>query len=122
MADLLLYLSFATLLAHELDAIHKHEWRILFVLQALPETTARRAFVLLHIPLVALLLWLVSHPSETVRLGSQVGLDTFMVIHAGLHWRLEPGAAAVFKTPFSRSLIYGAALLAFLHLGVLLSR
>lgn len=122
MIDFLFYLAFATLLAHELDAVHKHEWRILFVLRSLPDPTARRAFVLLHIPLVAFLLWLVGHPSETVRLASQVGLDSFMVIHAGLHRRLEPGAAVTFKTPFSRALIYGAALLGLLHLGVLLSK
>lgn len=122
MTHFLFYLAFATLLAHELDAVQKREWQILFVLRALPEPTARRAFALLHIPLVTLILWLVGHPSEAVRLGSQVSLDLFMVMHAGLHWWLEPGAAAAFKTRFSRALIYSAALLAFLHLGVLVSR
>ncbi len=122
MADFLFYLAFATLVAHELDAVLKHEWRFLFVLRALPEATARRTFVLLHVPLVALLLWLVSHFSQTVQIVSQVGLDIFMIVHAGLHWRLEPGVAAAFKTTFSRSLIYGTALLALLHLGLLLSR
>ena len=122
MADTLFYLAFATLIAHELDAVHKREWRILFVLRGLPETTARRVFVLLHIPLLALLVWLVAHPSNTVQLVSRVSLDVFMILHAGLHRRLEPGAAAAFKTPFSRLLIYGAALLGLLDLGVLLSR
>ncbi len=122
MADPLFYLAFATLLAHELDAVHKREWRILFVLRGLPEATARRVFVLLHIPLLALLMWLVSHPSDTVQLVSRVSLDVFMILHAGLHRRLEPGAAAAFKTPFSRLLIYGAALLGLLDLVVLLSR
>lgn len=122
MADPLFYLAFATLLAHELDAVHKREWRILFVLRGLPEATARRVFVLLHIPLLALLMWLVSHPSDTVQLVSRVSLDVFMILHAGLHRRLEPGAAAAFKTPLSRLLIYGAALLGLLDLVVLLSR
>ncbi len=104
MADFLFYLAFATLVAHELDAVLKHEWRFLFVLRALPEATARRTFVLLHVPLVALLLWLVSHFSQTVQIVSQVGLDIFMIVHAGLHWRLEPVGSEVARVSHSRHL------------------
>ena len=56
MTDLLFYLAFAGLVTHELDAVHKHEWRLLFVLRAMPDESARRAFILIHIPLFAALL------------------------------------------------------------------
>jgi hypothetical protein len=45
-------------MAHELDAMTQAEWRLLFILSSLPEVIAEVVFVLLHIPLVAGLLWL----------------------------------------------------------------
>lgn len=67
MTDLLFYLAFAGLVTHELDAVHKHEWRLLFILRAISDGSARRAFILLHLPLFAALLWLVAHPVEVTR-------------------------------------------------------
>ena len=119
MLDLLFYFAFSALLAHELDAVHEHEWRLLFVLRAMPDENARRAFVLLHVPVVALLLWLTASPSEEVRIGTTTGLDLFMVVHAGLHWRLSGHPKYEFRTAHSRLLIYGAAALALVHLALL---
>ncbi len=119
MAGFVFYLAFSTLLAHELDAVHKREWRLLFVLRGLPEEPARRAFVLAHVPLIALLLWLAAHPDEAVRFWTPVGLDLFMVVHAGLHRRLEGHPEYGFTSVPSRLLIYGAAGLALVHLGLL---
>lgn len=119
MLDLIFYLAFSTLLAHELDAVHKREWRLLFVLRAMPDESARRAFVLLHVPLVAVLLWLTAFPDETVRLWTIVSLDLFMVVHAGLHWRLSDHPKYAFHTAHSQLLIGGAAALALIHLSLL---
>ena len=117
--DLIFYLALSTLLAHELDAVHKREWRLLFVLRNMPGERARRAFVLLHVPVVATLLWLAAYPSDAVQLWTRVGLDLFMVIHAGLHWRLSSHPKYEFRTAHSRLLIYGAAALALVHLALL---
>ena len=116
--DLVFYLAFSVLLAHELDAMHKREWRLLFILRTLPEEKARRAFVMAHVPLVALLLWLVANPIETVSSWTRIGLDVFMILHAGLHWRLENHSEYRFTTLHSRLLIYGTAALAIVHLGL----
>ncbi len=118
MGNLVFYLAFATLLAHELDAVHKHEWRLLFILRRMPEDAARRAFVVAHIPLVAGLLWLLAHPAAEVRWWTMVSLDGFMVIHAGLHHRLRRHPAYAFTSAHSRGLIYGAAVLALAHLTI----
>ena len=67
MRNLLFQLGFSTLLAHELDAITQAEWRLLFVLRRFPDLLARNLFVMLHVPIVAVLLWLTQHPSEVVR-------------------------------------------------------
>jgi len=58
MRNLLFQLGFSTLLAHELDAMTQAEWRLLFVLRRLPDLLAHNLFVTLHVPAVAILLWL----------------------------------------------------------------
>lgn len=113
--DALFYVAFATLIGHELDAVHKREWRLLFVLRNLPEPRARAAFVLAHVPLLAVLLWWLGHPQDSVRLTAVLALDFFMVVHAGLHWRLSTHPLYEFNTPVSRLLIYGAAVLGATH-------
>ncbi len=46
------YLALACLFTHELDAVAHSEWRLLFVLQRLPDATALPWFVVLHVPLL----------------------------------------------------------------------
>lgn len=118
LVNFIFQLAFATLVTHELDAVHKREWRLLFILHKLPEERARRAFILIHVPLFAVLFWLITHPHGAVRLGSRVGLDLFMIVHAGLHWRLSNHLKYMFKTAYSRLLIYGAAVLGLVHLSL----
>ena len=118
-ADFLFYLAFSGLIAHELDAVYKHEWRLLFVLRTMPDALARRAFVLSHVPLFAVLLWLAAYPDAGVRYWTMLGLDVFMSIHAGLHRRLSGHPKYEFNTPSSRLLIYGTAALAAAHLLIL---
>jgi len=81
-AAALFYVVVVGLIAHELDAIHKREWRLLFVLRGMPDDPARRAFVLLHVPLFAVLLWFIAHPDAAVRYGTMLGADAFLVVHA----------------------------------------
>ena len=118
-ADLVFYLAVSTFLAHEMDAVHKREWRLLPVLRRISERTARRAFVFAHAPLGALLLWLAAYPSDRVQLWTAVGFDLFLVLHAGLHWRAAGRPDNGFVTTPSWVLIYGAAVLGGLHLVVL---
>lgn len=87
---------------HELDAVKRHEWRVLPVLRALPERLGEQCFIWLHFPLFALLLWgSDGDPEDTTR----VGLATFSVIHVALHfiYRRHPGYE--FNNPSSWGLI-----------------
>lgn len=111
MRSLLFQLGFSTLLAHELDAMTQAEWRLLFVLRRFPDLLARNLFVTIHIPVVAILLWLTQHQSEVVRRWARTGLSSFMLIHAGLHWNLKNHPLNTFTSPLSLGLIYGAGLL-----------
>ncbi len=116
MENLLFYLGFATLMAHELDAMTQAEWRILFILSRLPEAIAEVTFVLVHIPLVAGLLWLTNNEAPAVRRWSRLAVALFLAIHAGLHKRLEHSALYTFDSALSRGLIYGGGALGLLYL------
>ncbi|MEM7735942.1 MAG: DUF6713 family protein [Deinococcota bacterium] len=121
-ADVVFYLAFAGLITHELDAIHKHEWRILFVLRTMPDDRARASFVLLHVPLLAVLMIITAYPAPNMQLWARAALSLFMVIHAGLHTRLAKTPKYEFHTPLSRGLIYGTAAAALVYLILLLMR
>lgn len=107
----LFYLGFATLTTHELDAMTQSEWRVLWLLRELPDPFARDLFVLLHVPLLALLLWLTFHPQARIRDGSRLALSGFLVVHVGLHLSLQAHPAYSFFSPLSLGLIYGGGLL-----------
>ncbi len=119
--DLIFYSGFALLITHELDAIKCHEWRIFPGLSNLKEDLSYYLFVVLHIPLFILLLWLLCHPSEQVRYWFQVGIDFFLIIHFGLHQFFKSHKQYEFKQLFSKSIIIMMALMGLIHILLLTS-
>jgi hypothetical protein len=115
----LFWLGVAVLMAHELDAVRAREWRLLYVLRRLPEESARAAFIVLHVPLLMAMIWLGGFPDPAVRTPFQAALDLFLIVHAGLHKRLEHHPFYDFDGALSRALIIGAALAGALHLVLL---
>ena len=114
--DLLFFLAVSGLLLHEMDAIDKKEWRLLFVLRRLPDTGALRWFVWLHLPLfVGLLALVAAGPSPGVE-RLEGGVDAFLIVHAGLHERLSARGDEAFANAFSRWPIWLAAAFAAAHL------
>lgn len=110
--DLLFLLVVAWLWAHELDAVQKHEWRLLPVLAQLNDLLGYRVFVLLHIPLLVWIVWSIPNPTF------QVAFNMFVIVHGGLHWLLRKHPKYEFHDPLSHLLIFGAVPLAVLHLMV----
>ena len=108
--DLTYITGLAFLLTHELDAIHRREWRFFFGPISVRDATARATFVGLHAPLFALILWRFDAP------GFRTGVSIFLLVHAGLHWALRNHPLVDFNNWFSRTWIYGAALLGGAHL------
>lgn len=109
-------LAFAILNAHELDAMSQQEWRLLLVLRDLPSDLAQRSFVALHVPLVAILLWLTFHRNAAVTSWSRRAVCAFGVIHAGLHWHLQEHPAYTFHSWLSEALIVGYGVAGLLYL------
>ena len=119
--DLLFFTAFAFLACHELDAVMQAEWRLLPILGGLDDDVAYTWFVLLHVPLFALLMRWTGSTSAKTRFISQLALDAFMVIHLGLHLALRSHPDNTFHSALSELCIYGAGLTGLAH-GVLAMR
>lgn len=110
MKNVFFYLGLGTLFTHELDAISNHEWRLLPILGSLPQVTAMNTFVMLHIPLFAVLVALVASADERLRKRSRLGVSMFLIIHAGLHLWFANDLSYEFTSTISNMLIFGGAI------------
>ena len=97
-------LSVALMLTHELDAVRRHEWRILPGMERLPDARGAQLFVWVHAPLVAALLWFSFSDGATNLF--RAGFCVFCIVHAGLHWWYRNHPFCEFNNPGSRLLIW----------------
>lgn len=102
--------GFSLLLTHELDAVARSEWRVLPLLEWLPDDTGFLVFVLLHVPLFVWLLSRVGYVDLHLRRRWQRMVAAFLVIHGGLHLAFSGHAHYDFHATLSRGLIFGSAL------------
>ena len=105
----LFWLAFSLLIAHEMDAIVRHEWRLLPGFSVIADdAVARDVFTLVHIPAFAVLLWLSVKPG--IGLKVQRGIDGFLVLHAIAHAALSGHALYEFVPPVETVTVFGAGL------------
>jgi len=116
MKNLLFNLGLATLFTHELDAVTQSEWHLLYILNALPEQIAATTFVVIHVPLLAIIFYLVFNKEYSVREWSRIVFSGFLLIHSGLHKALENHPLYTFNSPMSQGLIFGAGLFGLMYL------
>ncbi|MEM7470600.1 MAG: DUF6713 family protein [Pseudomonadota bacterium] len=102
MLDFLYYSTIGAFFKHELDAVKRHEWRVLPLLRAIPERFGEQVFIWLHVPLFALLLWGGDGEPKSV---TRVGLAAFSIVHVGLHFVFRRHPAYEFNNPSSWGLI-----------------
>jgi hypothetical protein len=112
----LFLLGLATLFTHELDAIANHEWRIMPILRSFPEEVAYTTFVMLHIPIFAVLIALVFSSKAHIRRISRIGVGVFLLAHAGLHMLFVRPDGYEFSSSLSSILIFGGAIFGGLYL------
>lgn len=111
--------GFALLLGHEMDAMVRHEWRLLPGFSAIADDAlARDLFTLAHIPLYAVLIWLAGHTRAVLRTRTQWGIDLFLVAHGAVHFILSDHRLYEFEPPVETITVYGAALVGAVHLAV----
>jgi Ca2+/Na+ antiporter len=116
MRNTLFCLGLAALFTHELDAIANHEWKVMPILRSLPEELGFNVFVLIHIPLFAVLIALISSNNSRLRKLSRLGVGVFLVIHAGLHVLFTGVDGYEFDSALSSLLIFGGAFVGGLYL------
>ena len=109
MKNAFFYFGLALLFTHELDAVTNHEWRVLPILGSLPDRTGESSFVLLHVPLFAIVLASVASLNRKVRARAQIVASGFLVVHGLLHTLFSGHAEYEFSSVLSSSLIFGAA-------------
>ncbi len=98
----LYYATVAALLTHELDAVKRHEWRVLPLTRWMPEPLGEQVFLWLHVPLVFALLW---YGGRSAPGAFRAGVATFAVVHVGLHWAFRRHPASEFHGPSAWGLI-----------------
>ncbi|HBE67600.1 MAG TPA: hypothetical protein DDW52_05560 [Planctomycetaceae bacterium] len=114
--EIIFNLMLACFITHEIDAVDKKEWRMLFVLRKMNDKRAAMLFMLLHVPLCAVVLSLVYSTYSDVSFFSRLSLALFAVIHLWLHWRLRNHPKNQFAGPISYGPIAGAAMLGGLYI------
>lgn len=115
MLELFYWAMVAAFFSHELDAVKRHEWRILPVLRVAPELVGEQFFIWIHIPLFFLIFWMSKDSADGL---FALCLSGFAVVHVGLHWLFRNHPANEFNTTSSWSLIGLTGLLGALHLAV----
>ena len=116
LAKIAFYGGLGLFFSHEMDAVAQAEWRLLYVLRSMSDETAMPVFIGLHVPLFGLIVWLIHHPMPRVQVLSRIALAAFLVVHAGLHFRLSDHPLYTFDSILSQTLIYGGAVCGVLYL------
>ena len=113
---LIFYLGVGLFFTHELDAMVNHEWRVLPLTGWLSDNAGRNVFILIHIPLFAVLVGLLSNQDEVIRLRTKFWVSAFFVIHGLLHAAFITHARYEFESLLSNILIFGGAICGMLYL------
>ncbi len=113
---LLFYSGFALLACHEMDAVARHEWRLLPGLSGLEDGVARDLFTLLHLPAYILILWCGTNATPATIAWTRRLFCLFLAIHGVLHFSLSGHALYEFVPPVETITVYGGALVGVAYL------
>ena len=109
MKQIVFYLGLSLLFTHELDAMSNHEWRVLPFTSYFNDTHGEFAFVLMHIPLFAVIIGFVASLNPKIRARARAIASGFLVLHALLHLLFSGSDSYEFSSVLSSVLIYGSA-------------
>ena len=112
------FLAAGFMATHELDAMKCKEWEIFPGLSLLESSTGQTVFVILHIPLFALLFWGAGLTAADPMSSFRFGFNVFCIAHLVAHLAFLKHPRNQFRGPLSWSLIGGAALSAGIDLWV----
>ncbi|MGX9757296.1 DUF6713 family protein [Clostridioides difficile] len=116
---ILFAINLSLLFVHEMEAIRFQEWKMFIVLKGMEDKRAYLIFLLLHIPLYTLIIWLLLSPF--FKLGFYI-TDIFLMAHLILHLCFLQHKSNKLNNALSMSIIVLMGTLSTLHfIGTLLA-
>ena len=112
-AAVIFAIELALLFTHEMDAVRRQEWQMFIILKDMADEKAFRIFMLLHIPLYAVILSLLL--SDRMIIAMYI-TDIFLILHMLIHFAFTGHKANQMNGGVSKAIIYSAGLLALVHL------
>jgi len=112
MAALFYALMLGFFFTHEMDAMRRHEWRVLPITSFLPDALGKQVFLWAHVPLISVI-WLYGTDPNAI---FSKALSAFAIVHIGLHWAFRKHQHYEFNNLASWTLILGAGLCGAAHL------
>ena len=109
-------MSLSFMATHEIDAGMHGEWRLLPVLSAMDDATAASWFVMLHVPLFIVIIWLAFLADGRTMRTSQIILSALFVLHGAAHLMLGRHPEYPFEEVRSSFLVHGALVFALFSL------
>jgi hypothetical protein len=109
-------LAMSLLLLHEMDAIRLQEWKMFIILKNLHDETAYRIFLLAHLPLYMMVIFVIAIGGELAKIILYYVVDIFLVAHSIIHYGFRKNPDNGFVTTFSQATIYSMGILAVIHL------
>jgi hypothetical protein len=111
--DLFFWMMIAFLFTHEMDAMKRHEWRVLPLTSFLPESIGREVFLWMHVPLFFVLFLLSTGSHSDI---ARWWLSIFSIVHVALHWLFRNHPKYEFNNVGSWLLIAGAGIAGLAHI------
>ena len=107
------FLMVAFFISHELDAVKRHEWRVLPLTSFLPEKAGEQVFIWAHAPVLALLFALGGFDPRSL---TALCFSAFSVVHVFLHIGFRNHPEYDFNNLSSWALIIGTGICGTAHL------
>ncbi len=104
------------LLIHEMDAIRTKEWRMFIFLKDMKDAPAYRFFLLAHLPLYFIVIFILAYDNNAVTNIFYYVLDFFLIGHALIHWLFRKNPNNGFTSGLSKIIIYLSGILAMVHM------
>ncbi len=115
MKNSIFYLGLALLFTHELDSMPNHEWRVMPILDSLPDSMGMVVFLAAHVPIFAVAIAFIASLDQKVRSRARNVFCGFLILHTFLHYLFSENPAYEFSSSISSVLIYGAGLCGVLY-------
>lgn len=98
---ILIWINLSLLYIHEMDAVHKREWKMMIFFNRINDETAHRLFTAAHFFLFLGIFWLIEYRFEFIFWF----INIFLVMHLFLHIVFRKHAENRMGNMFSRSVI-----------------